>query len=77
MNGGPSIIDIEDAALDGDPLAVQVVLEATNYLTSAIINLVNLMNPELIIIGGSLSRLGELVLKPIKEKMKPGTRKQY
>jgi predicted NBD/HSP70 family sugar kinase len=65
----PSIIDIENAALDGDQLAVQVVSEATNYLTSAIINLINLMNPELIIIGGSLSKLGELVLKPIKEKI--------
>jgi predicted NBD/HSP70 family sugar kinase len=67
--GEPSIIDIENAALDGDQLAVQVVAEATNYLTSAIINLINLMNPELIIIGGSLSKLGELVLKPIREKM--------
>jgi glucokinase-like ROK family protein len=69
VNGDPSIIDIENAALDGDPLAVQVVSEATNYLTSAVMNLVNLMNPELIIIGGSLSRLGELVLKPIRKKM--------
>lgn len=64
-----SIIDIEDAALDGDPLAVQVVSEATNHLTNAITSLVNLMNPEMVIIGGSLSRLGELVLSPIREKM--------
>jgi predicted NBD/HSP70 family sugar kinase len=69
LNGSPSIIDIEDAALNGDPLAVQVVMEATNYLTSAITSLVNLMNPEMIIIGGSLSRLGELVLNPIQEKI--------
>ena len=69
VNGNPSIIDIENAALDRDPLAIQVVSEATTYLTSAITSLVNLMNPEMIIIGGSLSRLGELVLKPIREKM--------
>ncbi len=68
-NSSLGIIDIENAALGGDPLAIQVVSEATNYLTSAIISLVNLMNPELIIVGGSLSRLGELVLKPIREKM--------
>lgn len=67
--GNPNIIDIENAALDGDPLASQVVFEATNYLTSAITSLVNLMNPDMIIIGGSLSRLGELVLNPIQEKM--------
>jgi predicted NBD/HSP70 family sugar kinase len=69
VNKNASIIDIENAALNGDPLALQVVSEATNYLTSAIISLVNLINPELIIVGGSLSKLGELVLKPIREKM--------
>jgi predicted NBD/HSP70 family sugar kinase len=69
LNGSPTIIDIENAALDNDPLAIQVVTEATTYLTSAITSLVNLMNPDMIIIGGSLSRLGELVLKPIQEKI--------
>lgn len=65
----PSIIDIENAASNGDPLAVQVVMEATNYLTSAVTSIVNLLNPEMIIIGGSLSRLGEQVLNPIQEKI--------
>lgn len=69
LNSSLSIIDIEDAALAGDPLATQVVLEAANYLTIAVTSLVNLMNPDMIIIGGSLSRLGDLVLKPIQNKM--------
>lgn len=69
VTGDLRIIDIEDAALNYDPLAIQIVNEATNYLTSAITSLVNLMNPELIILGGSLSRLGELVLNPIQEKI--------
>lgn len=68
-NGNPGIIDIENAALDNDPLAIQVVAEATNYLTGAITSLVNLMNPDMIIIGGSLSRLKELVFDPIQEKI--------
>ena len=67
--GSPSIIDIENAALNGDQLAIQVVTEATNYLTSAITSLVNLLNPDMIIIGGSLSRLGELVINPIQKKI--------
>ena len=69
LNGSPSIIDIENAALNGDQLAIQVVNEATNYLTSAITSLVNLMNPDMIIIGGSLSGLGELVINPIQKKI--------
>lgn len=67
--GSPKIIDIENAALDNDPLAIQVVAEATNYLTSAITSLVNLINPDMIIIGGSLSRMRELVLNPIQKKI--------
>ena len=70
LKGTLNIIDIENAASEGDPLAIQVVVEATNYLTSAITSLVNLLNPDMIIIGGSLSRLGELVINPIQEKIK-------
>jgi predicted NBD/HSP70 family sugar kinase len=69
LQGALNIIDIENAASEGDPLAIQVVSEATTYLTSAITSLVNLMNPDMVIIGGSLSRLGELVLNPIQEKI--------
>jgi predicted NBD/HSP70 family sugar kinase len=69
LNGNPGIIDIENAALNGDPLATQIVTEATNYLTSAITSLVNLLNPDIIIMGGSLSRLGDLVLNPIQDKI--------
>ena len=69
VNGDPNIIDIENAAKDFDPLAVQVVSETTNYLTNAITSLVNLMNPDMIIIGGSFSQLGEWVINPIQEKL--------
>ncbi len=69
LNGSPSIIDIENAALNNDLLAIQIVSEATTYLTSAITSLVNLLNPDMIIIGGSLSRLGELVINPIQQKI--------
>lgn len=69
VNSDPNIVDIENAAKDFDPLAIQVVSETTNYLTSAITSLVNLMNPDMIIIGGSFSQLGDSVLNPIQERM--------
>lgn len=69
LKGSTTIRDIENAALNRDPLAIQIVAEATNYLTSAVTSLVNLMNPAMIIIGGSLSRLEDLVINPIQEKI--------
>lgn len=64
---------IEDAALAGDPLALQVVQEAAEYIGIALAGWINLMNPSMIVLGGSFSRLGEILLEPIREKIRRGT----
>jgi predicted NBD/HSP70 family sugar kinase len=66
----PKIRLIEKAALDGDKLAIRVVKEASEYLSVAITSLTNLMNPNMIILGGSLTRVGDLLIEPICEKVK-------
>ncbi len=61
-----TIETIEDAALAGDPLGLEIVHEAAGHLGIAIAGLLNLMNPSLVILGGGLSRLGDLVLDPLR-----------
>ncbi|MBD3336963.1 MAG: ROK family protein [Candidatus Eisenbacteria bacterium] len=68
-----TIRDIEDAALNGDALACQVVTEASEHLGVAVAGLLNLMNPAMVILGGDLARLGELVLAPIRETVRRRT----
>lgn len=68
-----SIEAIEDAALAGDPLALQIVREAAGHLGIAIASLLNLMNPRLVVIGGGLSRLGELLLEPLRDVIRNRT----
>jgi predicted NBD/HSP70 family sugar kinase len=58
---------IEDAAIAGDPLALQVTREAAQYLGIAVAGLLNLTNPSVVVIGGELARLGELLLEPLRE----------
>ncbi len=58
---------IEAAALTDDPLAVQVVCEAAEYLGIAIAGLLNLMNPAAVIIGGGLTRVGHRLIGPLRE----------
>jgi predicted NBD/HSP70 family sugar kinase len=58
---------IETAALDGDPLALQVAHEAAGYLGIALAGMLNLMNPSRVILGGGLARLGEILLEPLRE----------
>jgi glucokinase len=58
------------AARRDDRLAADIVSEAARYLGIGLANLVNIFNPELIVIGGGLSRMGDLLLKPARELLK-------
>jgi glucokinase-like ROK family protein len=64
---------IEDAALAGDALALKVAQEAAAHLGTAVAGLMNLLNPSLVVIGGDLSRLGDLLLDPLRETVKRRT----
>src|SRR4030042_1645041 len=58
------------AARQGDRLAADIVREAANYLGVGLANLVNIFNPELIVIGGGLSKMGDMLLKPARKVVK-------
>ena len=62
-------IEIEDiifAVEKGDNLTLQVLSEVAEKLGRGLAITINIFNPELIIIGGSLSALGEPLLLPLK-----------
>ncbi len=61
-----TVADIISAARKGDVLSQQIIAEAGSYLGIAIASLVNLINPSMVIIGGSLSQSGDLLLNPIR-----------
>jgi glucokinase-like ROK family protein len=68
-----TLVSIEDAALAGDALALQLVHEAADNLGRAVAGLLNLMNPSLVILGGGLARLGDVLLKPLRETIRHRT----
>ncbi|MBI2851776.1 MAG: ROK family protein [Chloroflexi bacterium] len=55
------------AAQNGDSLALAVISQAATYLGIGLANLVNLLNPEMIVIGGGLSKMGDLLLEPARQ----------
>jgi predicted NBD/HSP70 family sugar kinase len=59
--------------MNGDPLALQVTQEAAAHLGRAVAGLLNIMNPSLVIVGGVLARLGDLLLDPLRETVKSRT----
>lgn len=56
-----------EAAKQGDAAAKEVVENYISYLGEGITNLVNILMPNAVIIGGEISRLGESLLKPLRE----------
>lgn len=54
--------EVAAAAQGGDALATRVMAQAGEYLGIAIANAVNLLNPEMVVIGGGVSRSGECLL---------------
>lgn len=61
------IRDVAIAALQGDPTATRIVQEAANYLGLAIANMLNLLNPGLIVLGGDLVAAGPVLLEVVKQ----------
>jgi glucokinase-like ROK family protein len=58
--------DVIAAARRGDLLSQQIVTEAGSHLGTAIASLVNLFNPSMVVIGGGVAQIGDLLLEPIR-----------
>lgn len=54
-----------DAARQEDPVAVEVYHRFIGYLAQAVASVVNLIDPEVIVIGGGVSKAGTFLLKPL------------
>lgn len=58
------------AARGGDGLALEVISKAATYLGVGMVNLVNIFNPEMIIVGGGVAQMGDLLLEPARRVVK-------
>ena len=55
------------AAKEGDPVARQIFKIMGEYIGMGLVSVVNLLNPEKIIIGGGVADAGDILFDPIKE----------
>ena len=62
---------IVEAAKSGDEFARGILAETGRYLGVGIANIVNLLNPEMVVVGGGVSQVaGELLLEPLREAVR-------
>ncbi len=52
------------AARNGDPLACDILSRAAYYLGIGMVNAVNIFNPEMVVIGGGMAELGDMIISP-------------
>jgi len=55
------------AAEHGDQLAQEVISQAAISLGAGMVNLVNIFNPQMIIVGGGVAKMGDRLLNPARE----------
>ncbi|WHP16388.1 ROK family protein [Cellulomonas sp. ES6] len=59
--------DVSAAAAAGDPLARSLWDETTDLLGCAVADLVNVLEPELVVLGGGVTRSGAMLLDPVRD----------
>jgi predicted NBD/HSP70 family sugar kinase len=66
---GPELTlqDAIEAALGGDAGCRRVMGDTGRHIGVALANLVNLLSPELIVVGGDLAGAGDILLDPMRE----------
>jgi predicted NBD/HSP70 family sugar kinase len=61
--------DVLSRAAEGDPGCRRALADAGRHIGVAVANLCNLVNPERIVVGGSMGRAGALLLDPLRESV--------
>ena len=69
-DGSTPLKRVFDAARDGDELAREMISDRASYLGMALANLVNIMNPELILLGGMFAEGQDLIFPVAEAKMR-------
>ena len=61
---------IAEAAKAGDELARELFAEAGYYIGIGLVNLIHILEPQRVLIGGGVSQAGDLIFDPIRETVK-------
>lgn len=69
--GDPDLVKgehVATAAADGDEAATEVVWEFAWWVALGIANLVNILDPDVVVIGGGLAEMGDVLLDPVRAR---------
>jgi glucokinase len=73
MEGTLTAERVVRAAMEHDELAKSVLKETGSILGTAVASIINLLNVEVVVLGGGVMAAGELILEPIREATQRAT----
>ena len=62
--------DVYIKAIKGDEIANRIMYETGVYLGIAIVNIMHMLNPDIIVIGGGMAAAKDVLINPIQEEIK-------
>jgi glucokinase len=68
--GRTTVAEVVGAARDGDERALGALAQAGTWLGVAIANIVVVLNPERVVVGGGVAECGDLILEPARAEMR-------
>ena len=68
-----SLADIILAAKEGNEFCIHLIQHAGKYLGIGMANMINLVNPGLLIIGGDLTEAGDILMDPVRSSLRERT----
>lgn len=61
---------VAEAARRADPAALEVVAEVVTYLAMGVANIVSILNPEVVVLGGGLFQAADIYLEPVRREFR-------
>jgi glucokinase len=68
---------VAEAAEQGDEIAQQIIQEAVTHIADAICELITLLCPRRIVIGGGVSLMGDLLFRPLRREVAKKTFRSF
>ncbi|HSM36763.1 MAG TPA: ROK family protein [Longimicrobiales bacterium] len=61
---------VYEAVVLGDAFAEEVMKETAKFLGAGIANIINSLNPEMVVVAGGVTRAGELLFRPLRAEVR-------
>lgn len=61
---------VYEATVQGDPYAAEVMKDTARFLGAGVASIINILNPEMVVIAGGVTRAGDTLFEPLRAEVR-------